>query len=152
MRTVTLCGCSFRRSLREGKLSHTRILLADDNANFLEIATGFLEPTFEVIGAVQDGQSLLNAAARLKPDVLVIDICMPILSGIEAAERLWDSGNKAKIVFLTLHDDPDFLRASLAAGAMGYVIKSRIAEELVFAVQEALADRIFISPSLGPRT
>ncbi len=66
-------------------MSHARILLADDNANFLEIATNFLEPAFEVIGAVQDGKSLLSATAKLKPDVLIIDICMPILSGIQAA-------------------------------------------------------------------
>jgi len=117
----------------------------------LEVASSFLEPTFEVIGAVGDGQSLLNATAKLKPDVLIIDICMPILNGIEAAEKLWNSGNTAKIVFLTVYDDPDFIRASLAAGAMGYVIKSRIGEELVLAVHEALADRIFISPSLGLR-
>ncbi len=102
-------------------MSHARILLADDNANFLEIATNFLEPAFEVIGAVQDGQSLLSATAKLKPDVLIIDICMPILSGIQAAEKLYNSGSTVKIVFLTLHDDPDFIRASLAAGAMGYV-------------------------------
>jgi DNA-binding NarL/FixJ family response regulator len=132
-------------------LSHARILLADDNANFLEIATNFLEPAFEVIGAVQDGQSLLSATAKLKPDVLIIDICMPILSGIQAAEKLCNSGSTAKMVFLTLHDDPDFIRASLAAGAMGYVIKARLAEELVFAVHEVLADRFFISPSLGLR-
>jgi len=117
----------------------------------LEIATNFLEPAFEVIGAVQDGQSLLSATAKLKPDVLIIDICMPILSGIQVAEKLYNSGSTVKMVFLTLHDDPDFIRASLAAGAMGYVIKARLAEELVFAVHEVLADRIFISPSLGLR-
>jgi DNA-binding NarL/FixJ family response regulator len=137
--------------MRSNGLRQVRILLADDNANFLEVASSFLEPTFEVIGAVGDGQSLLNATAKLKPDVLIIDICMPILNGIEAAEKLWNSGNTAKIVFLTVYDDPDFIRASLAAGAMGYVIKSRIGEELVLAVHEALADRIFISPSLGLR-
>jgi DNA-binding NarL/FixJ family response regulator len=132
-------------------LSHARILLADGNANFLELAASFLEPAFEVIGTVRDGQSLLNATAKLKPDVLIVDICMPILNGIEAAEKLCNSGSTVKIVFLTLHDDPDFMRAALAAGAMGYVIKSRLAEELVFAVHEALASRIFISPSLGVR-
>ena len=132
-------------------MSHTRILLADGNANFLQLAASFLEPAFEVIGAVKDGQSLLNAAAKLKPDVLIVDICMPVLSGIEAAEQICKSDSAVKIVFLTLHDDPDFIRASLAAGAMGYVIKSRLAEELVFAVHEALANRIFISPSIGVR-
>ena len=85
---------------------------------------------------------------NLKPDVIVTDISMPILNGIEAANQLNDSGCTAKIIFLTVHSDPDFVRACLATGAFGYVVKSRITMDLLPAIQEALAGRIFVSPPL----
>jgi DNA-binding NarL/FixJ family response regulator len=125
-----------------------RILLADDHPDLLLIVTDLLDPVFDVVGVVGDGQSLLNAAAYLQPDVLVIDISMPVLTGIEAAQKLKERCNTARIVFLTVHDDPDFVRASLATGAFGYVVKPRVATDLVHAIREALADRIFISPSV----
>ena len=129
-------------------MSRARILLADDHPDLLLIVTDLLNSMFDVVGAVGDGESLLNAAAYLQPDVLVIDISMPVLTGIEAAQRLKERGNMARIVFLTVHDDPDFVRASLATGAFGYVVKPRVATDLVHAIREALADRIFISPSV----
>lgn len=126
-----------------------RILLADDHPDLLLIVADLLNPMFDVVGAVGDGESLLNAAGSLQPDVLVIDISMPVLTGIEVAQKLKELGNTARIVFLTVHDDPDFVRASLATGAFGYVVKPRLATDLVHAIREALADRIFISPSLS---
>ena len=105
----------------------------------------FLASTCEVLGSLPDGQSLFEAAMSLKPDVIVTDISMPILSGIEASRRLSESGCGAKIIFLTVHSDADFAQACLATGAFAYVVKSRITTDLIPAIQEALAGRIFIS-------
>jgi DNA-binding NarL/FixJ family response regulator len=88
---------------------------------------------------------------RLKPDVIVSDISMPLLNGIEAADQLKESGCQSRIVFLTVHSDPDFVRVCLAAGAFGYVVKSRIGAELLPAIREALAGHIFISCHLAGR-
>jgi DNA-binding NarL/FixJ family response regulator len=105
----------------------------------------FLSTEFEVVGKVGDGQALFDEALRLEPDVIVTDISMPILNGIEAAERLRDSGCKSRIVFLTIHSDAEFVRRCLSAGAFGYVAKPRMASELIPAIREALDGRIFVS-------
>ncbi|HYK91276.1 MAG TPA: response regulator transcription factor [Acidobacteriota bacterium] len=123
-----------------------RILLADDHPHVLEKVRQLLASAYEIVGTASDGQSLVNAVGLLKPDVLVIDITMPILNGIEAAEQLRDDGCESKIIFLTVHADPDYVRACLAAGAFGYVVKARMSSDLPHAIQEALAGRIFISP------
>jgi DNA-binding NarL/FixJ family response regulator len=106
-----------------------------------------LETEFEVVGIVGDGTSLLAAEAKMKPDVCVMDISMPKMNGIEAASELKVRGSVARVVFLTVHEDPDFIRAALATKALGYVVKSRMASDLHIAIREALAERIFISPS-----
>ncbi len=100
-----------------------------------------------MVGAVGDGQALLDAAAALDPDVVILDISMPVLDGIKAAERLQETGCRAKIVFLTVHDDADFARAALATGALGYVVKPRLVSDLIVAINVALAGRTFVSPS-----
>lgn len=123
-----------------------RILLADDHKDIREKVMQQLEPEFEVVGAVGDGNALLEAADQMKPDVCVIDISMPIMSGIEAATQMKASGSSVKIVFLTVHEDPDFLQAALDAGAVGYVVKSRVASDLCPAIRGALAGRLFVSP------
>src|ERR1041384_6220764 len=102
-------------------LTRTRILLAEDHPPMRERVLRLLEPEFEVIGAVDNGKALLDAAAKLQPDVLVIDISMPVLNGIEVAHHLQQTGSTAKIVFLTVHEDSDFIRAALSAGGLGYV-------------------------------
>jgi DNA-binding NarL/FixJ family response regulator len=130
-------------------LGKVRILLADDHRPFLNMVASLLEPTCEVVGSVSNGQSLVDAAKSLKPDLIVSDISMPILSGIDASKQLRESGDAAKIIFLTVHSDADFVQTCLAAGAAGYVLKSRIMSDLLHAVQEALAGRIFISPPLS---
>jgi DNA-binding NarL/FixJ family response regulator len=124
-------------------------MLADDHKDFLVAAARLLQPEFEVIKTVGDGEALLKEAARLEPDILVLDISMPVLNGIEAARRLRAAGSRAKIVFLTVHRDPDYVRAALAAGAQGYVSKCQLATELLLALREALADRSFVSPSIA---
>lgn len=129
-------------------MGRPRVLLADDHADFLAAAAGVLEPEFEIVATVADGQSVLGETSRLHPDLLVLDIGMPMLNGIEAARRLRAAGSQARIVFLTVHDDGDYVRAALAASALGYVVKSRLASDLSLAVREALAGRSFVSPCI----
>lgn len=129
-------------------MKKARILLADDHPHLVEKVTQLLQSEYEVLGAVSDGQALISAAEKLKPDLLVVDVTMPILDGIEAAKKLKAQGCESKIVFLTVHSDPDYLRACLAAGGLGYVSKSRMASDLAHAVHHALAERIFISPTM----
>ena len=129
-------------------MNKVRILLADDHPHFPEIEERLLESEFEVVGKVSNGQALFDEAIRLKPDVIVTDISMPILNGIEASSRLKESGCSSRIVFLTVHSDPEFVRTCLSTGAFGYVAKSRLLSELVPAIHEALAGKIFVSREL----
>ena len=128
-------------------MARTRILLADDHKEIRDRAVRLLEPEFEVVGAVADGNALLKASAQMKPDVCVIDISMPQLNGIEAAIKLRESGSEAIIVFLTVNEDSDFVRAALRAGALGYVVKSRMATDLCAAINGAISGQLFVSPS-----
>ena len=129
---------------------HTaRILLADDHKEIRDKVKRYLEAEFERIDAVENGRALLDAAAKSDPDVCLLDISMPGLDGIETANRLKENGSKAKVIFLTVHEDSDFLQAALRTGASGYVIKRRMASDLHHAVKEALAGRIFISSSVA---
>ncbi len=107
-----------------------------------------LESEFDIIGAVTDGEALLKEAAELDPDIVILDITMPGLSGIEAARRLRETGSHAKIVFLTVHEDPDFIHEALTTGALGYVVKPRLASDLLAAMRAALEGRSFVSPSV----
>ena len=128
---------------------HTaRLLLADDHKEIRDKVKRYLEAEFNVLDAVENGRALLDAAAELDPDVCLLDISMPVLDGIETANQLKESGSKAKVIFLTVHEDADFLQAALNTGASGYVIKRRMASDLHRAVKEALAGRIFISSSV----
>jgi DNA-binding NarL/FixJ family response regulator len=131
------------------QLTAIKVLLADDHPGFPALVARLLESTFEVVGRVADGRSLFELAMKLQPDVIVTDICMPVLNGLEAADLLRKSGCAAKIVFLSVHSEPDFVQAGLSAGALGYVVKPRVATELVLAIQEALAGKIFVSPGLS---
>jgi len=108
-----------------------------------------LQPHFEVIGTVDDGRTLISEAQRLQPDVIVLDIRMPILSGIEAARELHEAGSRAKLVFLTIHQETAYVRGCFAAGGLGYVTKSRMVTDLILAINEVLSDHRFVSPSLA---
>jgi DNA-binding NarL/FixJ family response regulator len=125
------------------------VLLADDHTSFLNLVKYLLTPAFEVVGLVCDGKSLVEASLKLNPDIIVTDISMPVLNGIEAADWLRKSGSKAKVIFLSVHSDPDFVRAGLATGALGYVVKPRVATDLILAIREALGGHVFISPHLS---
>jgi DNA-binding NarL/FixJ family response regulator len=128
-------------------VSKIRALLAEDHAAMIQKVADLLGGFCEIVGSVSDGRALLDAAEQQHPDVIVLDISMPVMSGIEAAERLIRGGTAAKLVFLTVHDDPDFVQAALATGASGYVLKSRMATDLIPAIKEALAGHRFISRS-----
>jgi DNA-binding NarL/FixJ family response regulator len=141
-------GADARRFMlgREGEtVARARILLADDHEEMRARVVRLLGHEFEILDAVEDGSALLQAASRLKPDVCLLDISMPVINGIEAATKLKQRGATAKIIFLTIHEDLDFLQAALKTGASGYVIKRQMTSDLRTAVKEALAGRIFIS-------
>ena len=122
-------------------MGRARILVADDHEEVRNTIVRLLQRQFEVLGAVGDGPEFLEAVDRLKPDLCVLDISMPKMSGIEVALRIKESHSHTKIVFLTLHDDFDFRAAALDTGAEGYVTKERMGGDLLLAVSEVLAGR-----------
>ncbi len=130
-------------------MNRIRMLLADDHPAMLAQVESLLKDEFDVIGNVTDGQALLEAAAELQPSVMIVDISMPIVDGIEAVRRLRAGGNTAKIVFLTVHEDADFANAALEAGGDGYVVKSRLATDLIGAIRDVIAGRQFVSPTIS---
>ena len=123
-----------------------RILLVDDNEAMLARSAAVLSPSCIVVGTARNGPVALEAARTLQPDVIVLDISMPGMSGIELASRLRAGGSRAALVFLTVHDDEELILAARDAGGIGYVVKPRLAADLVRAVQEARAGRPFLSP------
>ena len=129
-------------------MSKVRILLADDHPGVSDFVEGLLESSHEIVGKVRDGKALIDAVARLKPDIIVTDISMPFLNGIEAGRKLKESGSCAKLVYLTIHSDRDFVQACMQLGAFGYVLKSRMDIDLLVAISEAAAGRKFISQTV----
>ena len=125
-----------------------RLLIVDDQDEVRRTVAELLEDTFRIIGMAEDGERAIELASVLHPDVVVLDICMPVLNGIDAAERLRASGYPTKVVFLSMQDDPEFVSAALATGALGYVLKSTVGTELISAIWKAVEGRRFISPAL----
>ena len=123
-----------------------RVLIVDDNEAILSRAASVLTPHCVVVGAVRDGRAALEAAGRLHPDVIVLDISMPGMTGLEVARALHDAGSTAAVVFLTVQNEIDVIHAATDAGALGYVTKPRLASDLMSAVREARAGRSFHSP------
>ncbi len=119
-------------------MDKARILIADDHQILAEGIRGLLEPEFEVVGVVSNGRELVAAAKTQRPDVIVADISMPSLNGIEAAIQIRDAGLTAKVVFLTMHRDVAYARQAMEAGAAGYVLKHSVSSELVTAIHDAL--------------
>ncbi|MGO8838116.1 MAG: response regulator [Limisphaerales bacterium] len=130
-------------------MTHPRVLLADDHRMVAEGLIRLLAPEFEVVGVVEDGRALITAAKKLNPDVIVADISMPHLNGIEALVQLEKQNPEVRVVFLTMHKEVAYARRALEAGASGYVLKHSAPEELVMAVRAALAGKIFITPALA---
>ena len=138
------CKQSFGQ-LRGIRMSKARVLLADDNPAILEKAASTLASEFDVVAAVHNGQEALDAATQLDPDVVVLDISMPVLDGIKAAARLTQNNGSAKIVFLTANQDALMFQAASETGALGYVTKMRLIPDLVEATKLALAGHRFVS-------
>lgn len=127
------------------RASEPRVLLVDDNEAMLSRAAAVLARECQVVGRARNGEQALQEAVRLLPDVIVIDISMPGITGLEVAARLAKLHSTSAIVFLTVHADEEVVRAAQAAGGIGYVIKPRMASDLLLAVREALAHRPFVS-------
>ena len=125
--------------------TRTRVLVADDHARILTAVAALLGKSFDVIALVSDGRAALEATLKLKPDLVVLDISMPGMSGIDVARELKKHSTKARIVFLTVHEDSQILASCLAAGGLGYVVKDLMASDLIPAISEALAGRVFVS-------
>lgn len=130
-------------------MSRARVLLADDNALVLERVTSLLAPTFDIVGIARDGQEMVAEALRLRPDVIVADISMPVITGIEAAHQIRETDGITKIVFLTVHKEEEFVEACLQQGAQGYVIKAHMKTDLVPAILAAISGGSFFSPTLA---
>jgi DNA-binding NarL/FixJ family response regulator len=126
-------------------MNRSRVVVADDLAPVLSAVAGLLRESFDVVELVSDGRAALEATLKLEPELVVLDISMPAMSGIQVAQELKTRGNKAKIVFLTIHEDPDILNTCHAAGGLGYVVKMLMETDLVLAMKEALAGHIFTS-------
>ena len=126
-----------------------RVLLCDDHLLVAEALKSLLTPEFDLVGVVEDGRALVEAAGRLRPDVIVADVTMPHLNGIDALVQLRQSGDRVPVVFLTMHRDVTFARRALEAGASGFVLKHSAPAELVSAIRAALEGRTYLTPQLA---
>lgn len=129
-----------------GPARRATVLLADDHSLVLAGIRSILEPSYEVLGMVDNGRALIEAAVRLKPQVILLDISMPELNGIEAARQLRKLVPGARLIFVTMHTDATFIREAMRAGASGYVAKHSAAKELVTAIEEVLQGHTYLTP------
>lgn len=126
------------------------IILADDNAGVLAHVSGMFEREreFQVVAAISDGATVVRESLQLRPDIIILDISLGKINGIFIARQLRDSGCTAKIIFLTVHEDADYMNAAIGAGGSGYVVKSRLSLDLFAAIHAALSNKLFVSESL----
>jgi len=132
--------------------SRCRILIADDHTLIAEACKALLEPEFEVVGTVSDGRAMLRAAHELSPDVVIVDVAMPQLNGLEAGEQLKHCHPKVKLIFLTMSTAADVAAEAFRRGASAYVVKHSTAEELVTAVRRVLRGESYLSPLITKET
>jgi len=130
-------------------VKRARVLIADDHRIVAEGLRGLLKPEFDLVGIVEDGRELLAAAEKLQPDVIVADISMPLLNGIEAVRHIKKTHENIKVVFLTMHPDVTYAASAFEAGASGYVLKHSAPSELVAAIQSALRGKTYVTPLLA---
>lgn len=123
-----------------------RVLLADDHRIVAEGLRSLIEPEFELVGIVEDGRALLDAAEKLRPDVIVADISMPLMNGIEAVRRIKITNKDVKVIFLTMHPDITYAVSAFEAGALGYVLKHSAPSELIVAIRSALRGKRYVTP------
>lgn len=126
-----------------------RVIIADDHVEMQETVALLLRPDFDVLAVVGDGRAALESVLLSDPELLVLDISMSTLSGLDVARRLKATNSQTKIIFLTVYEDPDIAREAIEAGGLAYVVKSRMAIDLRLAMREVLAGRIFVSSSLN---
>ncbi|HUD14517.1 MAG TPA: response regulator transcription factor [Terracidiphilus sp.] len=129
-------------------MKRSKVFIADDHSMVIDGLRGLLEPEFEVVGAVNDGRAVLPEVRKLQPDVVVIDISMPLLNGLDCTRQLRDAGCTAKILILTMHPDATLAQEALAAGASGYLLKSSPGSELKGALRDVLQGRTYLSPGV----
>ena len=130
-------------------MKRPRVLIADDHRIVAEGLRGLLEPEFDLVGIVENGRELLAAADKLRPDVIVADISMPLLNGIESVRQIKKTCEAIKVVFLTMHPDVTYAASAFEAGASGYVLKHSAPSELVIAIQSALKGKTYVTPLLA---
>ena len=130
-------------------MNKPRVLLADDHRILAEGVRGLLEPEFELVGIVSDGRELVAAALKLRPDVVVADISMPSLNGIDAAAQIRQADIPCKVVFLTMQRDVSYAGRAMEAGASGYVLKHSAHDELLKAIREALRGQTYVTPLIA---
>jgi len=126
-----------------------RVLLADDHKIVLEGLKSLLEPEFDLVGTVEDGIALVKEAERLHPDIIVADISMPLLNGIEAVRQIKKTDDRIKVVFLTMHPDVAYATMAFEAGASGYVLKGSASRELITAINDAMKERTYVTPMIA---
>lgn len=130
-------------------MKRSRILLGDDHVLILDGFRSLLEREHEIVGEATDGRSLVETAVRLKPDLVILDITMPLLNGIEAARQIKKELPRMKLVFVTMHANPMFLREAAAVGASGFVLKSSARKDLLLAVDRVLDGQAYVTPGFG---
>jgi DNA-binding NarL/FixJ family response regulator len=133
---------------RTAPVAKARVLLADDNPAVLRHVSAMLSKDFEIVAALSDGESALRNYLELKADVLILDISMGRVSGLDVARTLKERGYSPHLIFLTVHQEPDFVKAAMACGASGYVVKSHLTNDLIPAIKATLAGSLFLSPCL----
>jgi DNA-binding NarL/FixJ family response regulator len=138
-----------RQVILEKHARRARILIADDHQLIMEELVGLLREQVDVVGTVSDGRSLVDAAVRLQPDVVITDISMPGMNGIESLRWLKASQVVTKVIFLTMYTDSELVSEALRSGASGFVLKQYAGEELMTAIDEALQGRVYVSPEVG---
>jgi DNA-binding NarL/FixJ family response regulator len=132
-------------------MERIRLLLADDHVMFAQGLESLLREEFEFLGTAGNGEELVEATLRLNPDVLLVDISMPVLNGFDAVRKISEAGNQARIIFLTMHDDATLLAEAFRCGAAGYVLKQAAGEELISAIREVAQGGCYVSPLVTNR-
>lgn len=127
-------------------MKRARVILADDHTLLLEAFKNLLQPEFEVVGMFADGHVLVDAAPALNPDVIVLDIGMPTMNGLNAGQRLKEALPRVKLIYLTMNQDPDLAAEAFRLGASGYLLKNSAASELAYAIREAMIGRSYVTP------
>jgi len=132
-------------------MDRIRLLLADDHVMFAQGLKSLLGDEFELLGTAENGEQLVEATLRFHPDVILVDISMPVLNGFDAVRKIKALGREARIIFLTMHDDATLLAEAFRCGASGYVLKQAAGEELVNAIREVAQGRTYVSPLVTNR-